>query len=182
ALAFAEYKYEEAVDYLEMLTNAIVTGPEEQVAEDAEAITEAFEKAAVLLAAAEEQMAEYNEVSKAAAEAYIVYAEAYNAYELKNAEFQALAAVSNEATNMEQRVKALENDIADYEEQIAELEAQNAKIEAGSNQQIIDAEALVAEWTEKVEIQQTYVELLEADVAAAKAEFDAAVEAAAKAE
>lgn len=182
ALAFAEYKYEQAVDHLEMLTTAIVTDPEEQVAEDAEAITEAFEKAAVLLAAAEEQMAEYNEVSKAAAEAYIVYAEAYNAYELKNAEFQALAAVSNEATNMAQRVKALENDIADYEEQIAELEAQNAKIEAGSNQQIIDAEALVAEWTEKVEIQQTYVELLEADVAAAKAEFDAAVEAAAKAE
>ena len=175
-LDFATSQVESWKNYVDMIDGE-VDGNTDYLAEMLAEFDAAFEEAATLLEKTEAQIAEFNKLSLAVAEAEIVSAVADNAVSLKNAELQALIAVYQEADNLSQRILNLENNIASYEEYIAEMEAQIVEVENGTHDAIVDAEFVVAKWTEKVALQETFVELLEAEVAAAKAEFEAATKA-----
>lgn len=183
AVEAAAIKYEKAVKNVQE-KQAVVDDYKNFTPEDVEEWLAELAVAETYFKDNEAQVAEYNALVKECAELYVEYLVAYDEYKVVNAEYQAAVKVWNNVgtSDIEGSISGLEDAIANYEELIETLNEQIADVENGINEGVLNAEALVAEWTEKVEIQQTYVELLEADVAAAKAEFDAAVEAAAKAE
>lgn len=147
----------------------------------ADVVKEFGENAVAYLAEAEKEAAEFNELTKAYAEACVAAQladyEAGNAY----AEVTALNTALSEATDpagIAAQIATLEGEIEAAKDAIEGIEEaiEQAKAVVDNNQDV------VALWESQLASVQAYVELCEAKVAAAKAEFDAAVEAAAKAE
>ena len=125
-------------------------------------------------------MAVVNEALHATGEAYIAFAELQDVHDVLEAEQSAIYTVLNESADVQQAIALTESLIERYTTSIENCEAEIATLtDPNAN---VDLEFAIAEWSKKVELQQTYVELLEAETAAAKAEYEAAVEAATKAE
>lgn len=138
------------------------------------------DEAEAAFAEAQAGIAVVNDALKATGEAYIAYAEIQDVYEVLEAEQTAIYTVLNESADVQQAIASTESLIEHYTTSIENCEAEIATLtDPNAN---VDLEFAIAEWSKKVELQQTYVELLEAETAAAKAEYEAAVEAAAKAE
>ena len=138
------------------------------------------DEAEAAFAEAQAGIAVVNDALKAAGEAYIAYVELYDVYEVLGAEQTAIYAVLNENADIQHAIESTESLIERYTTSIENCEAEIATLtDPNAN---VNLEFAIAEWSKKVELQQTYVELLEAETAAAKAEYEAAVEAAAKAE
>ena len=125
-------------------------------------------------------MAVVNEALHATGEAYIAFAELQDVHDVLEAEQSAIYTVLNESADVQQAIALTESLIERYTTSIENCEAEIATLtDPNAN---VDLEFAIAKWTKKVELQETYVELLEAETAAAKAEYEAAVEAATKAE
>ena len=125
-------------------------------------------------------MAVVNEALHATGEAYIAFAELQDVHDVLEAEQSAIYTVLNESADVQQAIALTESLIERYTTSIENCEAEIATLtDPNAN---VDLEFAIAQWSKKVELQETYVELLEAETAAAKAEYEAAVEAATKAE
>ena len=120
-------------------------------------------------------MAVVNEALHATGEAYIAYMEAADVYNGLYAEMSAINEVLDENSSITDAIASLEEYIEECNDDIAEIEALVA--EMTDPNATIDIELAIAEWTKQVELQETYIQLLEAEVAAAKAELEAATKA-----
>ena len=78
------------------------------------------------------------------------------------------SSITDAIASLEEYIEECNDDIAEIEALVAEMTDPNATI---------DIELAIAEWTKQVELQETYIQLLEAEVAAAKAELEAATKA-----
>ena len=147
----------------------------------ADVVKEFGENAVAYLAEAEKEAAEFNELAKAYAEACV--AAQLAEYEAGNAsaEVTALNTALSEATDPDgiaAQIATLEGEI---ETAKGDIEVIEGKIEAAKIA-VDDSDALLAEWESQLASVQAYLDRCEALLAEAKAEFDAAVEAAGKAE
>lgn len=147
----------------------------------ADVVKEFGENAVAYLAEAEKEAAEFNELAKAYAEACVAAQladyEEDNAY----AEVSALNTALSEATDptgIAAQIATLEGEIETAKGAIEVIEG---NIEAAKIA-VDDSDALLAEWEAQLASVQAYLDRCEALLAEAKAEFDAAVEAAGKAE
>ena len=147
----------------------------------ADVVKEFGENAVAYLAEAEKEAAEFNELAKAYAEACV--AAQLADYEAGNAsaEVTALNTALSEATDPDgiaAQIATLEGEIETAKGAIEVIEG---NIEAAKIA-VDDSDALLAEWEAQLASVQAYLDRCEALLAEAKAEFDAAVEAAGKAE
>ena len=147
----------------------------------ADVVKEFGENAVAYLAEAEKEAAEFNELAKAYAEACV--AAQLAEYEAGNAsaEVTALNTALSEATDpagIAAQIATLEGEIETAKGAIEVIED---SIEAAKIA-VDDSDALLAEWESQLASVQAYLDRCEALLAEAKAEFDAAVEAAGKAE
>jgi chromosome segregation ATPase len=147
----------------------------------ADVVKEFGENAVAYLAEAEKEAAEFNELAKAYAEACV--AAQLADYEAGNAsaEVTALNTALSEATDpagIAAQIATLEGEIETAKGAIEVIEG---KIEAAKIA-VDDSDALLAYWESQLASVQAYLDRCEALLAEAKAEFDAAVEAAGKAE
>lgn len=120
-------------------------------------------------------MAVVNEALHATGEAYIASAKASDVYNGLLTEMSAINEVLKENSPITDTIASLEEYIEECNDDIAEIEALVA--EMTDPNVTIDIELAIAEWTKKVELQEILIDLLEAEVAAAKAELEAATKA-----
>lgn len=120
--------------------------------------------------AAADYIEEYNALQKEYAEAYVAWAIANNDVNLATAERSALNAILNDANSVKSNITSQKNTIKNLESSIKNQEAY--KVAAQNN--IDSMEALVEEWTKKVELDEMWVELCQADADAKKAALEAA--------
>ena len=147
----------------------------------ADVVKEFGENAVAYLAEAEKEAAEFNELAKAYAEACV--AAQLADYEAGNAsaEVTALNTALSEATDPDgiaAQIATLEGEIETAKGAIEVIEGniESAKLA------VDNSDELLAEWEAQLASVQAYLDRCEALLAEAKAEFDAAVEAAGKAE
>ena len=111
-----------------------------------------------------------NEALHATGEAWIAYEKASDLYSMLDAEQSSIIDALNSSVQL--AIQRVESNIERYTTSIENCEAEIATLtDPNAN---VDLEFAIAEWTKKVELQETYIELLEAEVAAAKAELEAA--------
>ena len=120
--------------------------------------------------AAADYIEEYNALQKEYAEAYVAWAIANNDVSLAIAERSALNTILNDANSVERDITSQKNLIKNLESSIKTQESN--KVAAQNN--IDSKEALVEEWTKKVELDEMWVELCQADADAKKAALEAA--------
>lgn len=178
AVSSVEYAIETYEGQIKALTMGDASGTYVAAAEAAEAY---YDVLVAALEASADAVGEFNNATKAYAEACV--AAQLADYEAGNAsaEVTALNTALSEATDPDgiaAQIATLEGEIEAAKGAIEGIEEaiEQAKAAVDNNQDV------VALWESQLASVQAYVELCEAKVAAAKAEFDAAVEAAAKAE
>ena len=120
--------------------------------------------------AAADYIEEYNALQKEYAEAYVAWAIADNDVRLAIAERSALNTILNDANSVKSDITSQKNLIKNLESSIKTQESN--KVAAQNN--IDSKEALVEEWTKKVELDEMWVELCQADADAKKAALEAA--------
>ena len=170
AVEEAIYNYENAVRNVAYYEGMMETDDSfEQMVEGWYALVE---KAEAAYAEAVANIAVVNEALQATGEAFVAYTKAYDAYQVLYAEMEAINETLDENSSLANAIANLEETIEDLNDEIAEIEAMVAEMTDPNT--TIDIELVITEWTKKVELQETYIELLKAEVAAAKAELEAA--------
>lgn len=170
AVEEAIYKYENAVRNVAYYEGMMETDDSfEQMVEQWLALVDEAETAYNEAVAG---MAVVNEALHATGEAFVAYTKAYDAYQVLYAEMEAINETLDENSSLANAIANLEETIEDLNDEIAEIEAMVAEMTDPNT--TIDIELAITEWTKKVELQETYIELLKAEVAAAKAELEAA--------
>ena len=146
-----------------------------------ETIQEYYTAAAEALVEAEAEAAEFNGLAKAYAEAVVAFALADAEYTVVSGEVTALNDLLTELTDPDSVLAKIEGLEAEIETAKAAIEAIEDNIEA-AKAAVESYEELVAYWESQLASVEAHLALCEALLAEAKAEFDAAVEAATKAE